>query len=185
MRHWLGTTITFANVIVKHLGTEKSSRSTREKLVYCCCINMEKGLVLIARQHACKHAWCNPCWTMAMFGEDTTESQRVVAGKRRRATRAVTEYVELWRYNKVCIISCSICAFKIFIIKMEFIFIAILAFLHILRNESSIEMSFGAQAPISDESKVEVIFDTSVNYSDKNERDHSMQNGICHWWKDG
>lgn len=77
---------------VRGLGKEKSSRPTADKPVYC-CINMDKG-VGASRKHECRHALCNPCWTMAMLDQDT-DRQMTVAGKRKRATRTVIKYVEL------------------------------------------------------------------------------------------
>ena len=70
----------------KSLGKDKASRPTADKPV-CCCVNIEKG-ANDCRQHVCKHALCNPCWSKAMLGDETGDGT-ALAGSRRKTMRAV------------------------------------------------------------------------------------------------
>jgi hypothetical protein len=77
----------------KRLGLDESSRPTADKPVYV-CINIDKGSGAY-RQHSCKHALCNQCWTKAMLGEDADGGSDGVTGKRKRAGRGAMEYAEV------------------------------------------------------------------------------------------
>jgi hypothetical protein len=70
----------------KSLGKDKASRPTADKPVYC-CVNIEKGADDY-RQHVCKYALCNPCWSKAMLGDETGNGT-ALAGSRRKPMRGV------------------------------------------------------------------------------------------------
>jgi hypothetical protein len=72
---------------VKRLGKDKASRPTADKPVYC-CVNMDKGAGA-NREHECRHALCNACWSKAILGDEHGD-EMAADGSRSRAVRAVT-----------------------------------------------------------------------------------------------
>jgi hypothetical protein len=68
-------------------GEESSMKEVdADKPVYC-CVNIEKGAGAY-RQHVCKYALCNPCWSKAMLGDETGNGT-ALAGSRRKPMRGV------------------------------------------------------------------------------------------------